>query len=285
MDGSRIRFTCLLMRYAADILRKDKELLVFTILSGVLCIVCFSGLFYGDLFSHERFSDPHDATNWYQEGKLFLFLFWSYFIITFFNSAVVGSVIMRLRGSNPTLMDGFRMAFSRLPLIGGWALISATFILCMRFIEGKVIGGKWLRLGLEVSWGLATILVIPIIVVEGQDPVRALKTSASLIRQTWGKQLVANFGFGIMQMILTVPAVVGVFFVLRMDYVDSSILLVYLALLALYVVMVFLVITTLETIFKAALYCYARGIETPREILPNIAGAALMPDIGDGAFR
>ena len=55
----------------------------------------------------------------------------------------------------------------------------------------------------------------------------------------------------------------------------------YYAILACYAAMVLLIITTLEAIFKAALYCHVRGIETPGEVLPNIAGAAIVPDVSN----
>lgn len=266
--------TWTLMRYTADVLRRDKELLVFTVLSTVLCIGLFAGMFWGDVAGHGRYAG---SDTWAYRGRLFLFLFWCYFVITFFNAAIAGCAVMRLRGSNPTLVDGFNMAMTRLPWIVGWALISATVVILMRAVEEKLKGGRWLRLGLEVSWALASFLVVPIMVVEGQDPFRALKTSASLIRRTWGQQVVAGFSFGIIQLLLMLPAVLMAALLPSRRYVPST-NLVHIGLLACYVVLVFLVVTTLEAIFRAALYCHVRGIETPGEMLPAVAAAAMIPE-------
>lgn len=274
MASERIELTWTLMRYASDVLRRDKELLVFTTLSTALCVALFAAIFYGDLSPGAWGPGDLQPEGWSFKARAFLFLFLAYFFITFFNSAIAACAILRLRGVQPTLGDGFRIAFSRLPWIAGWALLSATVVMVLRIVEEKVKWGRWLRLGLEVPWALASFLVVPIIVVERLDPFRALDTSARLIRNTWGEQVVAGVSFGVVQLTFMVPAVVLALLVGLMDLGASGHLLFY-ALLAAYVVLVFLVVTTLEAIFRAALYCHVRHIETPGEILPNVAAAAI----------
>ena len=44
---------------------------------------------------------------------------------------------------------------------------------------------------------MMTFFVVPIIVSENIGPINAIKRSTSLFKQTWGDQVVANFGFGI----------------------------------------------------------------------------------------
>ena len=74
-------------------------------------------------------NDPNNAQGindplWYV--LLFAFYFANYFVIVFFNSALVSCVLARFAGMECSLGDGLRAAGSRLPQILGWALVSAT---------------------------------------------------------------------------------------------------------------------------------------------------------------
>ena len=130
-------------------------------------------------------------------GLLFLFYFLNYFIVIFFNSAVIACAILRMRGGEPTLSIGFNAALSRLPQIVGWALVAATVGLILRALEnvarkrgnlvGQIVAGL-----LGMAWSVVTFLVVPILVVEKKGPFEAVKESAALLRKTWGEQLVGG---------------------------------------------------------------------------------------------
>src|SRR5437870_9625977 len=68
---------------------------------------------------------------------LFAFYFCNYFVIVFFNSALIACVLIHFDGEHPTLGDGFRAAFSRLPQIFLWALVSATVGLTLKIIQER----------------------------------------------------------------------------------------------------------------------------------------------------
>ena len=50
-----------------------------------------------------------------------------------------------------------------------------------------------------VAWSIATYFAIPVVVIEGTGPFRAIGRSASTIRKTWGEALVIAVGFGHVQ--------------------------------------------------------------------------------------
>ena len=129
-----------------------------------------------------------------------VFYFVNYFIIIYFNAALIGAARIRLRGGDPNVWDGFRIANSNLRGIIGWAFISAIVSLIFYALEITT----WLLRG---AWSVFTYLVIPILVVEGVGPVEAIKRSASLLRRTWGEQLVSRFGFDLMVIIVGLPIV------------------------------------------------------------------------------
>src|SRR6185295_3436942 len=114
------------------------SLLVFPLISGICCLLLLAS-FAVPLYLTGAWQPPsHDAATQRQVvyyGTLFLFYFCNYFVIVYFNAAIVACAFARMTGGNPTLGDGLRAAGSRLPVILGWALVSATFGLVLRIIE------------------------------------------------------------------------------------------------------------------------------------------------------
>src|SRR6266436_444170 len=124
---------------AFGVLRTDKKLLVFPLLSGIaLVIVCASFLLplvASDTLRQLLDNNGQNATTAQKVGALalaFAFYFCEYFIIVFFNSALVACALMRFNGDEPTLGDGFRASMNRLPQIVAWALVSATVGVILR---------------------------------------------------------------------------------------------------------------------------------------------------------
>ena len=103
-----------LIKASAGVLSKDKELLVFPLLSGV-CTLIVAAAFLLPAFGL-------GALDGLREGGMpvtayvFAFLFYlvQYFVIFFFNSALVGAAMIRLDGGDPTLSDGLRIASGKL---------------------------------------------------------------------------------------------------------------------------------------------------------------------------
>src|SRR5436190_24108713 len=111
-------------------------------------------------------------------------------------------------GGEPTVADGFRAASARLPVIAGWALVSATVGVVLRIIEDRSEKvGRFVAGLLGMAWTLVSFLVIPILVVENKGPLLALKESTKLLKKTWGEQLTGSFSFGLVFFLMSIPAV------------------------------------------------------------------------------
>ncbi|MGH8403534.1 MAG: DUF6159 family protein, partial [Gammaproteobacteria bacterium] len=117
-----------LMGASWQLLKQDKRLVVFPLISGValaLVIVVFGVPLFATGQAQQYLSSPnHPAQQMYV--TLFIFYFVSYFVMIFFNSALIACVLKQMDGEQPTLGDGFRAAWQRLPQIFGWALLSST---------------------------------------------------------------------------------------------------------------------------------------------------------------
>jgi hypothetical protein len=167
-----------------------------------------------------------------------------------------------MEGGDPTVGDGFRAAFSRIALIAGWALVSATVGVVLRIIEdrskwvGRIVAGL-----LGIAWGVVSFLVVPILVVEKKRPITAVKESAALLKKTWGEQIIGNFSFGLVFFLLSIPAFVVIFLGILTGSPAAIIACVGLGVL--YIVLLALIQSALQAIFQAAVYLYARDGQTP----------------------
>ena len=111
-----------LVKSSAAVLRSDKELMLFPVLSGLASLVVLA-----------TFALPMFALRVFEHGiglaglaLAFVFYFCQYAVIVFFNAALVGAAMIRLDGGDPTLSDGLAAAKRRLPAILGYAAIAAT---------------------------------------------------------------------------------------------------------------------------------------------------------------
>jgi hypothetical protein len=274
---NKIARTWSLMSSCWQVLKQDKELLIFPLISGTCCLLLLAS-FAAPLYLTNHWQPPsRDAATAQQVayyGTLFLFYICNYFIVVFFNAAIVACATIRLSGGNPTIGDGFRAAAGHLPVIAGWAVVSATVGLVLRLIEdrsekiGRFVGGL-----LGAAWTIVSFLVVPILVVENKNPLSALKESASLLRKTWGEQLVGNFSFGLIFFLLAIPA----FIIIVLGFLTGSIagIAACIVLGVIYLIVLALVQSALQAIFQAAVFLYARDGQIPAGFDSNLLGNAM----------
>ena len=152
----------------------------------------------------------------------FAYYFVSYAVIIYFNAALIGAAHIRLTGGDPTVSDGFRAANACLPSILLYALIAATVGMILKAVRensNNVVARIVVGL-LGMAWTLIAFLVVPVIVIERKGAVAAVRRSASLLRHTWGEQIVSNLGFGLISLLLILPG--ALILVLGIGLVVSS---------------------------------------------------------------
>ena len=102
----------------------------------------------------------------------------------------------------------------RLGSLVRWAFTKATVSLVFQALRQKLPGGTRrgaTSLGLdaaEAAWATLTVLVVPVILYEGETPGKAIRRSTSLFRRTWGQTLVGGFGLGLALTALMLAAIV-----------------------------------------------------------------------------
>jgi hypothetical protein len=262
---ARMSHTWSLMGASWNVLKKDKELLIFPLISGICCLLVMASFAF-PLFATDSWQLPaKDATVQQQVvyyAVLFAFYFCNYFVIVFFNSAIVACAMIRLKGGDPKVSDGFRIALSRLPMILGWALVSATVGIVLRIIEDKSENiGRFIASLLGMAWSVVSFLVIPILVVEKQSPINALKQSTALVKKTWGEQMVGNFSFGLIFLLLNIPAFILI--ILGIMSQTIAIMVLCIAIGVIYLLVVALIQSALQAIFQTVIYLYAKDGNIP----------------------
>ncbi len=256
-----------LVKTAWSVLRDDKELIVFPIISAL------AALLVTIVFAVPEFL-LYSAGGNEVLGYVLLFLFYLvlYTVINLANSALIGAAMIRLRGGNPTLGDGFNIAFSRLGPIVGYALIAATVGLILQALSRRGALADIVRSIIGVAWNLATYLVVPVLVVENVGPIEAVKRSAQLLRRTWGEQIVGGAGMGVVFFLLfllaTALAGAGVFLGVSLN--STALIVACIAAGVLAYIVLALLNSTLGGIYSAAVYRYAAEGELSSQFAPEL---------------
>ena len=260
----KIATTWRLMKDAWSMLMRDKELLLFPVASGIatfLVLATFILPFAGAAIWGTR--GTGNATFYV---VLFCYYVCNFFVIVYFNAALVAHVVTRLRGGEPTIGQSLGAATTCIPQIAAWALVSSTVGVVLRWLSERVgFLGQIAIAIVGIAWTLVTYFVVPVIVIERRGAFDAIGESRDLLRKTWGQQIVSGLGYGVIGFLLSLPGLViiagAVVAGVSMHSVAAFGTLTAAALL--YVVAVGIVMSTLRAIFGAVLYLYARTGEAP----------------------
>lgn len=251
-----------LAKASASVLRSDKELLVFPVLSGLAAMIV-AATFLVPAFAMKVF-DGDAGVGTFILG--FLFYLCQYFVIFFFNAALVAAAMIRLDGGDPTVADGLRAARERIGPILGYAAIAATVGMLLQAMKNKdnnfimrIVGSV-----LGVAWTMASFLVVPVLVMQNVGPIDAIKRSVELLKRTWGENAIGNVGIGLVFGIVTALVVLAALVLVFLSASVSGALAVTIAVFAgLALVMLGIIQSALSGVYSAALYRYATVGEAP----------------------
>src|SRR5881392_1664775 len=250
----RLRIGWQLTKVSLSILRREKGLILLPFLSllttGVAWILFFLGIFS---FVPNP-TNPFGSVFFY--AGLAVVYFITFFVSIYFNAAVMGAAMIRLNGGDPTISDGLKVANENLRRIAGWALLSATVGLILRAIAerfgviGRIVAGF-----AGVAWGIATYLVVPVLIFEKIGPWAAVKRSGSLLRKTWGEAAGGYLTLGAIFVLLALP---GILFFIVGGLVGGIVgLIVAGAMAVVYWLILGLLGAAAQSILVTALYRYA----------------------------
>lgn len=269
-----------LVKASWAVLQADKELIIFPILSTIaVTLVMIS------------FAVPMFLTGIFERGFVrgggipiagiflgFVFYTIQYTVIFYCNSALVGAAMIRLKGGDPTVGDGFAIANRHFTSILGYALLAATVGIILRNIAQRGVLGRIVASVFGLAWSIATFLAVPVLVVEGVGPIDAVKRSTQLLKKTWGEQIAGNLGIGAAFTLLSLAGllVFGGALALAITTKSAPLIIGVVAVFILAAVLMSLVGSALSAIYTAAVYRYATEGD---------AGAMFDAELVRGAFR
>ncbi len=259
-----------LYKESFNVLSADVEILLFPVMSAVAAIAVAAS-FFVPMYRLGTFVAIHSGTaKWDDYATLFAWYYFNFFVVIFFNAALVGCANMRLSGSDPTVGDGLRIAAARLHRILAWTLIATTVGVALQSLRNRrnLLGGL-LGAALGLGWTLITYLMVPVILFEDRDIFDSIYRSAELFRKNWGEQVAGSFGFGLLNLLLLLPGLAMGALLWQVDRAAGVIIGV------VYVLILAVVTSAVKGVFTVALYRYATSGQAPQGFSADLIQGSL----------
>jgi len=250
-----------LIKASWEVLRNDKELLLFPVLSGIVCIVITASFLIPAVLMGVGLNTEHQSSPLVYVG-IFLFYLVTYFVVIFFNAGLVACANIRLTGGDPTFSDGISAAKQNIGQIFIWALISATIGLILQAIrDNNNFVAQIISSMIGVAWSLLTFFVIPVMIIEKRGTLESIKESASLFKQTWGETVIGQGGVALIFLLIAIVALIPV--TLLMMTGVGEIMIAAVSLYVLLLIILFVIANAMQGIYNTALYLYAKNGTVP----------------------
>ena len=277
----RIKTSLELFESSWSVMKKNKTLLFFPVI--VLVFILMIMIFFLSsvvlLDTGDMLPEIINARNWPGMADRVTFLTANYklafsvigagvyliavFLATFFNVAFYNEILHALNGNSVSIARGIGAAWSKIKLILIWSLFAGLVGMIIKTLEERLsFVGRWIMTFIGFSWSVASVFIVPVIIREEKtsNPVRLLKTSASMLHRTWGEAVTGYVGFSslfLIGLLVIVPLfIIALIFagqvISNLWVIIAMLLLIFISLLAfgcLYSVM--------AHIYRCALYVYA----------------------------
>jgi hypothetical protein len=263
----RIRRGWALTKQSWQVLRGDKSLVIFPILSSVFAVLAIVAIWASALLARGVFEgrpvERHDPVL-YIAGLAAAYV--STFIAVFFNVALAACAQRSMRGEDTGVGEGISAATRRIVPILGWTLVATTVGLIIRALEERLgLVGRIVVWLVGAAFGVAAYFVIPVIALEGGGPIRSLKRSSAVIRARWGEGATGAAAISIVTFFLTLLIVLvggaGGSALIAIRLLPFGIAVLAATVVA--AIVVGFVSSALAQIFRVAVYQYAVTGETP----------------------
>ena len=244
------------------VLKADKELVLLPVLSLIATVAVAVSFLWPIVSSCTETIGPKSACE--LGGTDYVIMAVAYvtlaFITIFFNAALVHAANERMDGGDPTVGSAIRGALGKVHRILPWAIVSATVSVILRSLEERAGMLGRIVIGLVgLAWSLVTFLIVPVLVIEDIGVFDAIKRSGALFKRTWGENMAAQVGFGLLGLLAALPAIA----IIALGFnAGGSAAVVAIAIGVAWILLAVLVLTALNGIFQTALYRHATGMGT-----------------------
>ena len=249
---SRMKNGWKLAKVSLTTINENRSLLVFPVLSVLSMFLILSSVLGGGYFlvgeNIETAFQDETANQGVGYAILFIYYLINFFIVVFFNSALIHCAIKIFNNEETSVGDGINFALSRIGKIFVWAVVSATVGTILRVLQNNGKIGEFVAGLIGLAWSILTFFVVPIIVYQDKGVFDSIKESGDLMRQKWGESLGGNFSFGIINL-LAIFLAIGIGFMFMLINPILGIVVMSLSILT-----VATVLSAAKTVFVAAIY-------------------------------
>jgi len=265
-----IRRSIDLMKQSWSVLKQDRELLWLPVIGAIVAAVIAAVVMVPIALAQDwdAITENSEAASEQLGGGTYLafaaLTLALAFISVFFRAALVSGAHERMTGGDPTVRSAIAGALERLPKLFGWAVITTIVGSILRAMEQRAgLLGRIVISMVGMAWAVTTFLVIPVIVIENSGAIDSTKRSVALFRHTWGENLSAQVGFGLIGFLAFIPIIIVA---IAGAVIGTLLGFVLIALAIAAGIVVITVLSALGGIFQTALYHYAVGTELSAEL-------------------
>lgn len=241
-----------------DTIQKNPSLLlfpVFSMISLVLVLATFAGgsfFLFGDQI--RALIDDEQTGKIAGIGITFLYYLINYFIIIYFNSALIYCAAKILNGEETSPSEGFSFANSKINKILGWSVLAATVGTLLQLLHNTGKIGQFISSLFGIAWSVLTFFAVPVLIFEDKSVIDTVKESGRLMKQKWGESMTANLSFGVFH-------ILGIILAIAVGVLLSSVSPILGIMLGIVIaLLVSTIIATAQTVFVAAMYNHVTGM-------------------------
>ena len=191
----RIRTSFILLRVSMDILKGNKYLLRYFLMTWLSVILVNLVIFACIVIAFASLAG--DSPRTYSQLEVYSFVFVSYlviyFLVNFYAAALAANLLDIFHGQPQPYKTYISATRKKLVPILVFSLISSIIGMILQFIVERIRWIGWILSWLiGTAWSLGTMFVLPIIMTSDVNALTAIKQSVHFFKQTWGENVVSK---------------------------------------------------------------------------------------------
>lgn len=264
---AKIKTSFELVKLSFFYIKRDPELIVYTLLSFFSTLFMILAFAWVDIFffkAFENYSAEQGSSEIFMYVYFFVFFFVFSFITFFFNTAIITSIDRRIKWENNDFWDWLRDAMKNIKQIAIWSAISALVSTLLKIIQSKFPEDSliWRIIVWMIGWmwNVLTFFSFPLMILNKVWPKDAIKQSGELFKKTWGERAILHvwvwFFFLILIILLIIFSTCLIIFIPSLT--GYAFIFLFFAIIS-----IILISSTTDVIIKTVLLYYANNGALP----------------------
>ncbi|MBP7760735.1 hypothetical protein KA093_02990 [Candidatus Saccharibacteria bacterium] len=213
------------------------------------------------------------------------------FIANYYAGATVIAALARFEGHSISYKKSMQAVRRHRKEIFAFSLLTSTVGYILQLIEERVpFAGKIATWLVGTAWAIASMFAVPVIVTSKQkvSALDAVRNSAGIIKKTWGENIIVSGGIAVVGVVAVVLyillAAIIALTTIGMLGTGMGIVLPLVAIGIIGLFAIFLMLSVLGAIVKAAIFHYATSGRTPKAFDTELLRASFTTKKARGVF-